>query len=316
MKIVFLDAQTIGDVPQLAALQQLAEVVLHPFTTPGQVHGRIRDAVVVLTNKVVLDRAALESAARLRLVCVTATGTNNVDLAFASQRGIAVKNAVGYAAESVAQHTFTLLLALLGQVHYYDNYVKSGGYAASQSFTNLGREFWLLSGKRLGIIGLGGIGRSVARIAEAFGMEVVYHSASGNERPEKYRRLELESLLQTSDVVSVHAPLTEHTRNLLGYRQMQQMKPTALLLNTGRGGIIVEADLARAINENLIAGAATDVFEQEPIGAGNPLLKVHNPDKLLLTPHIAWTARETRERLMETIAGHIRDFAAGEKQSD
>ena len=208
MKIVFLDAGTIGDVPQLAGLRQLGEVVLHPFTAPGQVAGRISDAVVVLTNKVVLDRAALETAPQLRLVCVTATGMNNVDLDCARQRGIAVKNAVGYAVESVAQHTFTLLLALLGQVHYYDNYVKSGGYSKSQSFTNLGREFWLLSGKRLGIIGLGSIGRGVARIAEAFGMETVYHSASGNERPEKYRRLELADLLQTSDVVSVHAPFT------------------------------------------------------------------------------------------------------------
>lgn len=310
MKIVFLDAETVGDLPQLADLQQLGEVTLHSFTSADQTLSRIHDADVVLTNKVVLDRPVLENAPQLKLICVTATGMNNVDVAFAQQRGIRVKNAVGYAVDSVAQHTFALLLALLEQLSYYDSYVKSGLYAQSQSFTHIAREFWLLKGKRLGIIGLGNIGRGVAAIAEAFGMSVVYYSASGSERPEKYTRVSWEELLRTSDVISVHAPLTDQTRNLVDYMALTQMKQSAILLNTGRGGIINESDLSRAIDEDRIAGAGLDVFEKEPLPAQSPLLQVKNTHKLLLTPHIAWTARETREQLMAIVVNHIRTFVA------
>jgi len=308
MKIVFLDAETIGNLPQLDELKKFGEVILHPFTTPEQTLSRIHDADIVLTNKVVLNRNTLEQAPKLKLICVTATGTNNVDTAFAQQRGILVRNAAGYAVESVAQHTFTLLLALIGQIAYYNEYVMSGMYAQNNTFTHLGREYWLISGKRLGIIGLGNIGRGVGRIAEAFGMNVVYHSTSGNDRPEKYPQMSLEELLRTSDVVSVHAPLSNQTRNLIDYNRLRQMKPTAILLNLGRGGIINEADLTRALNESLIAGAGLDVFEKEPLQPDSPLLSVQNPSRLLLTPHIAWAARETRELLMTMIVDHIRTF--------
>ncbi len=314
MKIVFLDADTMGNIPQVAALRQWGELTLYPSTTPTQTLSRIHQADIVLTNKVVLDRTILEQAPQLRLICVTATGTNNVDTVFAEKRGILVKNAIGYAVESVAQLTFAVLLELIQQTRYFDSYVKSGTYSANATFTHLGHEFWLLSGKRLGIIGLGNIGRGVAHIAEAFGMEVVYASASGNQRPEKYTCLSIEALLQTSDVVSIHAPLNEHTRHLIDYAKLKTMKPTAILLNTGRGGIVVEADLARAIDENLIYGAATDVFEKEPVPADNPLLHVKNTSRLLLTPHIAWAARETREKLMNMILQHIQNFVQEQSQ--
>jgi len=308
MKIVFLDAETVGTLPQLDDLHSLGKVTLYPFTPSGQILSRIHDADIVLTNKVVLDRRILENAPQLKLICVTATGMNNVDVAFAEQRGILVRNAVGYAVESVAQHTFALLLTLLEQLSYYDRYVKSGEYSRSESFTHLGREFGLLRHKQFGIIGLGNIGRGVARIAEAFDMRVVYYSASGSQRPEKYPRVSWENLLATSDVISIHAPLTDQTRHLIDYAALQQMKPTAVLLNTGRGGIVEETDLARALNESLIAGAGLDVFAQEPIAADNPLLHVQQPHKLLLTPHIAWTARETRAHLMAIVIDHIRHF--------
>ncbi|MDJ1502392.1 D-2-hydroxyacid dehydrogenase [Xanthocytophaga agilis] len=308
MKIIFLDAETFGEVPLLSSLKELGDLVIYPVTTPDQTLSRIHDADIVLTNKVVLDRAVLEKSTHLKLICVTATGINNVDVTFAQQRDILVKNAVGYAVDSVAQHTFTLLLALQEQILYYDQYVKSGGYTQSRTFTHLEREFRLLKGKRLGIIGLGDIGRGVAHIAEAFGMEVVYHSISGKQRPEKYKHVSWEDLLQLSDVISVHSPLTEQTRNLINAETLRQMKSTAILLNLGRGGIINETDLAKAIDEDQIAGAGLDVFEQEPLTIQNPLLSVQKKHKLILTPHIAWAAVETRERLMEVVIDHIRNF--------
>ncbi len=311
MKIVFLDAETIGDIPQLAELEELGQVTLHDFTNPEQTLSRVHDADIVLTNKVVLNRQVLENAPSLKLICVTATGMNNVDVDFAKQRGILVRNAVGYAVDSVAQHTFALLLAVVEQLAYYDSYVKSGEYAQSRTFTHLAREFFLLKGKQLGIIGLGNIGRGVAKIAEAFGMTIVYYSASGNPRPENYRRVSWEELLQTSDVISIHAPLTDQTRNLVDYVALQKMKTSAILLNTGRGGIIDEASLAKAIDEDQIAAAGLDVFEKEPLAADNPLLQVQKAHKLLLTPHIAWAARETREHLMAMILDHIRTFVQG-----
>lgn len=308
MNIVFLDAETVGELPQLEELKKLGDVTLHPHTAPDQTAARVRHADIVLTNKVVLDRAVLEQAPNLRLICVTATGTNNVDSAAAQERGIAVKNAVGYAVESVTQLTFGLLLGLVNQTAYFNQYVLSGGYAQSKTFTHLGPEYWLLSGKRLGIVGLGNIGRGVAAVAEAFGMDVAYSSTSGQERPEKYPRLQLDELLRTSDVVSVHAPLNPKTQNLIDFAALKKMKPTAILLNTGRGGVVNEADLARAIDEDVIAGAGLDVFEREPAGTDNPLLRVQKTHKLLLTPHIAWAARETRSRLMDIMLEHIQAF--------
>lgn len=310
MKIVFLDARTLGEVPNLQLLADLGEVILHPDTQFDQVTERIEGAEVVISNKVKVSREAMLATPSLKLICVAATGMNNVDLVAAAELGIQVKNVKGYSTDSVAQQTFALLLALLNSTAYYDAYVKTGEYAQERIFTHLGRPFWELNGKRFGILGLGDIGRQVARIAMAFGAEVVYFSASGQTYNVIYQALDLDEFLQTCDVVSVHAPLNAHTDNLLDYERIAQMKPTALLLNTSRGGIINEADLARALDNDLIAGAAIDVFTQEPIPAQHPYLHLQKKEKLLLAPHIAWSSIEARTRLVEKVAENIRGYLA------
>lgn len=309
MKIVFLDVKTIGEVPNLNLLEAYGEVIYYQTTTPDQTLTRIKEADVVITNKVVLDAATIQAAPNLKLICVAATGTNNIDKAAAATRNIPVKNAVDYSSASVAQLTFALLLQLIHNIPYFDNYVKQGAYAQSSIFTHLGKTFWQIQDKRYGIIGMGNIGRQVAAIAKAFGAEVVYFSTSGKNNDQPYQRLELTEFLRTSDIISIHAPLNEHTANLLYYDRLQLMKKTAVLINVGRGGIINEADLARALDEDLIAGAGLDVFEQEPIKADNPLLHLKNKDKLILTPHIAWASVEARTLLIEKVSKHIEEFA-------
>lgn len=310
MKIIFLDARTLGEVPNLGQLAELGEVTLHPDTQPNQVIERIEGAEVVISNKVKVSREAMKSTPTLKLICVAATGMNNIDLEAAAELGIQVKNVKGYSTDSVAQETFALLLSLLNSTAYYDAYVKTGEYSQERIFTHLGRPYWELNGKRFGILGLGEIGRQVARIALAFGAEVVYFSASGQTYNTIYKQLELDEFLQTCDVISVHAPLNPKTANLLTYERMAQMKPTALLLNTSRGGIINETDLARALDDNLIAGAAIDVFTQEPIPASHPYLHIKNKEKLLLAPHIAWSSIEARTRLVHKVAENIREYLA------
>jgi lactate dehydrogenase-like 2-hydroxyacid dehydrogenase len=250
----------------------------------------------------------MDAAARLKLVCIAATGMNNVDLTYAKERGIQVKNVADYSTESVVQTTFTTLLYLLNKPTYYDQYVKSGAYSKNQAFTHIAGSFWQLHGKQLGIIGMGNIGRRVADVAKAFGCEVVYYSTSGKNTAQAYPRMELEELLATSDVVSVHAPLNEKTKDLITQKELSCMQPHAYLLNMGRGGIINEEALAQAINENRIAGAGTDVFSYEPIKEDNPLLQVKNKEKLCLLPHIAWASVEARNLLVNKIEGHIQQF--------
>jgi glycerate dehydrogenase len=308
MRLVFLDIKTMGAIPNLNLLDQFGEVTYYQTTSPQQTLDRVREADIIITNKVVVDKSIIEQARNLKLICVSATGTNNVDKEAASERGVSVKNAVGYSTNSVAQVTFSLLLHLLNQVTYFDQYVKTGEYSQNDIFTHFGRSFWEISGKRFGIIGLGNIGRQVAKIAQAFGSEVVYYSASGNNTNQPYLRLELEEFLKTSDIVSIHAPLNEHTANLINYDRLKLMKRSAVLVNAGRGGIIDEADLARALDEDLIAAAGIDVYEREPMNAENPLLKVKNKEKLALTPHIAWASVEARTSLMEIVAENIKQF--------
>jgi glycerate dehydrogenase len=244
----------------------------------------------------------------LKLICVAATGINNIDLDYAKEKDIEVKNVKAYSTESVAQHTFAMLLNLVNRPEHYDTYVKSGAYSKSDIFTYLGHPFWELNGKRLGIIGLGTIGRRVAQIAQAFGMEVVFYSTTGRNNNINFKRFDLDTLLSTSDVVSIHAPLTDQTRNLINYENIKKMRSCAIILNTGRGGIINEADLARALNESLIGGAGIDVMDNEPIEADNPLLKIYNKEKLLITPHVAWTSIEARQRLIDRLSKNIESF--------
>ena len=318
MTIVFLDARTVGHEPDLTQFDRLATAtggkstpgrfITYPETTLDQTVERLQGADVVITNKARLTREVLDACPALKLICVAATGTNNVDMVAAAERGIPVKNVSGYSTHSVAQVTFTLLLSLLNSPHYYDHYVKSGEYSRETIYTHLGRPFWELAGKRFGIIGLGAIGRQVAQIATAFGAEVVYFSASSQTYDVPYQALSLNELLSTSDVISIHAPLTEKTNNLLTYSELSQMKPSAFLLLLSRGGMVNEADLARALDEGKLAGAGIDVFVQEPIPANHPYLTMTHPERIILAPHIAWSSIEARKTLMnrvaETIIGH------------
>jgi len=303
--IVFLDQKTIGKVDNLKLLSKLGKLDTYETSEPGQVVERCKGREIVIVNKVEMTEEVMKQLPDLKLICVAATGVNNVDLNYAGNNGIEVKNVAGYSTDSVAQLTFTMLLYLINKPYYYDTYVKSGAYSRSGSFTHHNEPFWELKGKRMGIIGLGTIGRQVARIAESFGMEVVFYSTTGRNNHISYKRFELDDLLKSSDVVSIHAPLNNQTRNLITYERMKLMRPCAILLNLGRGGIVNEKDLAKALNENVIAAAGIDVMEQEPINADNPLLKLFDKEKILITPHMAWASKESRELLVEKIARNI-----------
>ncbi|MFP4095930.1 MAG: D-2-hydroxyacid dehydrogenase [Cyclobacteriaceae bacterium] len=311
MKITFLDAKTVGDAGHVEVFEKLGDYTFYETTSPEEVLGRIEECEIIITNKVPISREVMGKASQLRLICVAATGMNNVDLQAAEELGIKVKNVEDYSTHSVAQHTFAMLLSLLSRPAFHDHYVYSGQYSKHDIFTYLGAPFWQLQGRRMGIIGLGNIGKKVAQIAEAFEAEVVYYSSSGKNRHPQYQQLDLDELLSTSDVVSVHAPLSEKTRHLITYDKIKRMKPDAILLNTGRGGIIKEDDLARATNERLIRAAGIDVYTQEPLPEDHPYLMVRHPERLLLTPHIAWASRETRELLLQRVADNIRQFAQG-----
>ncbi len=308
INIVFLDAKTVGEVPNFRVLEKQGALKIYEKTEPSEVVERCQGKNVVITSKVVMNKEVLSSLPDLKLICVAATGMNNIDVASAEKLNIQVKNVSGYSTESVAQLTFAMLLNLVNHISYYDSYVKSGGYPKSDIFTHFGPAFWELNGKRLGIIGLGNIGRRVAQIAQSFGMEVVFYSTTSRNNNINYKRFDLDTLLGTSDVVSIHAPLNDQTRGLINYEKMHKMRPCAILLNTGRGGIIVESDLARALDENIIGAAGIDVLEKEPPYANNPLLKLKNKDKLLITPHIAWTSIEARKRLIDKLAANIDEF--------
>jgi glycerate dehydrogenase len=315
MQLVFLDTKTIGDIPNLNLLEKYGQVTYHETTRPEQTLERIKNADVVITNKVLLDKTIIEQSPKLKLICVAATGMNNVDKVAAERRGIPVKNALDYSTQSVTQGTFALLFHLLVNIPYFDHYVKGGDYARTDIFTHFGKGFWELSGKRFGIIGLGNIGRQVAKIAEAFGCEVVYYSTSGQNNQPAYLRLELDEFLRTSDIISIHAPLNERTANFINYDRLKQMKKSAILINVGRGGIVNEADLASAIDEGLIAGAGIDVFTKEPISLENPLLHVKNDEILALTPHVTWSSIEARTMLMEKVGENIDEFLQNQTQS-
>ena len=308
MKIVFLDTNTVGDVPNLNLFNQFGDFESYPLTKPEERINRLKDATIVITNKVVIDKEVMDVCGNLKLICVAATGTNNIDIAYAGEKGITVKNVIDYSTESVAQITLGMILYLTNKVWYYDSYVKSGNYAQSTMFTHYGPSFFELKGKTAGIVGLGNIGKRVADLLSAFGMQIVFYSTSGKNNNSLFPRLDLDSLLNESDIVSIHSPLNENTRDLINLNKIKLMKPTAFLINAGRGGIVNEFDLATALNENIIAGAGIDVFEKEPISEQNPLLKIKQPDKLVLTPHIAWASIESRRLLVEKIADNIRQF--------
>ncbi|MDR0558757.1 MAG: D-2-hydroxyacid dehydrogenase [Prevotellaceae bacterium] len=307
MKIVFLDAETLGQDVDFEELEKLGTLIKYDNTSSKNVIERIKDADIAIVNKTVISAEIMQVCGKLKLVCVAATGMNNIDLDFAAKSGISVKNVAGYSTDSVVQLTYAILFSLTMRISYFDNYVKSGEYSKSGIFTHYGHVFPELAGKQIGIIGMGAIGKKSAKAGEAFGARIVYCSTSGKNNSVHYQRLELDELLAGSDVVMIHAPLNEQTRNLINADKLKLMKCSAFLINTGRGHIVNEKDLAEAIDSGKIAGAALDVFSTEPLPENNPLLHVKCPEKLVLTPHIAWTGIEARKRLLKGIVENIKE---------
>ena len=307
-KISILDAKTLGNVPNLKRISKYGETNIYETTAPSETIINIGEAEIIITNKVIIDAEVIKRCPNLKLICISATGMNNVDLDAAQKKGIVVKNAVGYSSDSVAQHTFASLLQILNRIDYYDNYVKSGQYSKSDIFTHCGPTITELKNKRFGIIGLGNIGRSVAKIALGFNAEVVYFSTSGKNKTSDYTHYSLQELLKTSDIVSIHAPLNELTRDLISSEEFSIMKPTSIIINVGRGGVINEKALAYAIDHNVIRGACIDVYDKEPIDPGNPLLYVKHKHKLILTPHIAWSSIESRTKLIDIVCENIEAY--------
>ena len=307
MKIVLLDALTFGET-DLSGFDSLGEVEVFQTTSAEQVQTRITDCDVVVTNKVVITDTHMQNTPTLKLICVAATGMNNVDLNAAKERSIEVKNVAGYSTDSVIQHTFSMLFYLLGHSRYYDEYVKSGEYSRSPIFTDVSHPYSEIKGKRWGMIGLGAIGRNVATIANAFGAEVCYFSTSGRNSTDDFERVELDELLKSCDIISIHAPLNEQTNNLLDYERLLTCKDGATILNLGRGGIINEEAVAKIIDEkNLSFGL--DVLTAEPMQENHPLLSVKNIDNLYITPHIAWASVEARDKLIASVIENIKSIS-------
>lgn len=305
MKIVFLDAATMGDA-SFEPIARLGELVCYDRSDADEALERVSDCDVLIINKVKVTPQLIDAARNLKLICEAATGVNNIDLEYAASKGIPVRNAVGYSTDSVVQATFMHILSLVGKAPYFDDCVKSGKYSQSGMFTDVSVNWWELRGKNIGIVGLGNIGSRVAKVAEAFGMKVSYYSTSGTSHNQDYPSVSLDHLLKESDIVSVHAPLNERTLGLIGENELRLMKPTAYIINMGRGGIVVEKDLAEAVDAGVIAGAGLDVFATEPLPADHSFLKMAHPERMSLAPHVAWASVEARERLVGMIAENIR----------
>ena len=310
MNIVILDAKTLGADLDLSPLNAFGEVTAYQTTSSKETASRIEDADIIITNKVLIRSNEMDAAKQLKLICIAATGMNNVDLDYAEHKGIAVKNVAGYSTRSVVQHTFAMALYLIEKMAYYDNVVKSKTWSRSGLFTDVSRPYSEIAGKKWGIIGLGSIGREVATVATAFGAEVVYHSTSGNLRKEDYAHEDLGSLLKSCDILSIHAPLNAQTENLINASNLPLLKEGAVLLNLGRGSIVNEADLAAELDKREIY-AGLDTLTPEPIEEENPLMHIQHQEQLLITPHIAWASVEARRKLLAGIVHNIEEFLKG-----
>ena len=317
MKILILDAATFGEDIDISKFNELGEVTVYAKSTKKEALERL-EAVnpdAVITNKVVIGNDEMQAAPNLKIILEAATGYNNIDIECARTLRIKVANVAGYSTMSVVQHTFALFFYLYEKMRYYDDYVKSGEYSKSTIFTNFSNVFGELAGKTWGIVGLGHIGSRVADAARAFGCKVVYYSASGNTYDTEYEKVDLDTLLKESDIISIHAPLNQYTKALFNYENLKKMKKSAYLINVGRGPIVNDADLAKALNEGEIAGVGLDVLTTEPMPADNPLLAIKDSNKLVITPHNAWATYEARVRLLDEIYNNLNSFINGEERN-
>ncbi len=310
MHIVFLDADSIGNDIDYDRFKDFGTVKKYGYSKEEKIEERIKDADIIIVNKLPINEKTVGEAKKLKLVCVSATGTNNLDKEFLEKRGIEWRNVAGYSTENVAQHTFALLFYLLEKMPYYDNYVKSEKYVNDSMFTHFENVYHELSGQTWGIIGLGNIGKRVGDIAKCFGCRVIYYSTSKKHDEKGYERVELDTLLKESDIVSVHAPLNEDTKGLMNAESFSKMKSTAIFINVGRGPIVCEKALYDALTKGEIAAAGLDVLEEEPMTFDNPLRALKDSEKLVITPHIAWASIEARRRLMSIIYDQIKEYVS------
>lgn len=315
MKIVVLERNSVGIDVSVEELKKLGDTTIYPNTTAADVKEKVKEAEIIVANKAPLNEDTLKDAANVKLICEFATGYDNVDLTYCKKREIKVANVVNYSTDAVAQHTFALCFYVLEKLRHYDEYVKSGAYGAQDRFSNFDIPFTEISGKTWGIIGMGNIGKKVASIAEAFGCKVIFYSASGNSACTEYERVDFNTLLSESDFLSIHCPLSEKTRNLINLEALKKMKKSAVLINVARGPVVNDEDLYTALMEEYIAGAGLDVLGEEPIKESNPLSKIMDSDKLIITPHLAWASIEARTRCVSETCKNIEAFLKGEDRN-
>ena len=315
MRIVILERNSVGTDVSVDSISKYGETTVYRNTTAEDVAERVKDAEIIIANKALLNEATLKNAQKVKLICEFATGYDNVDLAYCKSRGIKVANVVNYSTDAVAQHTFALCLCILEKLHHYDGYVKSGEYASQDRFSNFDIPYTELAGKTWGIIGMGNIGRKVAEIAKAFGCHVIFYSVTGKSSCTEYEQVNFDTLLRESDVLSLHCPLSDITRNLINLDALKKMKKTAILINVARGPVVNDEDLYTALTENYILGAGLDVTGTEPMKNSNPLSKIKDSNRLIITPHMAWASIEARERCVSETCKNIEAFLKGENRN-
>lgn len=312
MKIVILERNSVGTDVEVSCLEELGEVTVYRNTvTVDEVRERVHDADIIIANKSPLREETLKDAKNVKLICEFATGFDNVDIPYCKSRGIGVCNVRNYCSEMVAQHSFAMALFLTEKMHHYDNYVKSGEYAAQDRFSNFDIPFKELAGKTWGIIGMGNIGQTVAKIATAFGCKVIFYSVTGKSKVTEYEQVDFDTILRESDFLSLHCPLSDITRGLIDAEALSKMKETAYLINVARGPVVDNKALHEALINNKIAGAGLDVVEKEPIQLDNPLNDFKDSDRLIITPHLAWASVEARTRCVSMTYDNIKSFLEG-----
>lgn len=315
MRIAVLDVKSIGEGLDYSPLYRLGDVEMYDYTSREDVVDRLKDIEVTVSNKIIYDESILSQLPKLKLICMTGTGYNHIDVNAAAEHGIGVTNVVDYCTDSVAQHTLAMVFHLLNNIGYYMQYVQSGLYIGDEDFTHFEKTYREVSKLQWGIVGMGNIGRRVAEIAQSFGASVVYYSTSGKNVSQAYKHLALDELLSSCDIITIHAPLNDSTRGLFGYEQFRQMKKDAVIVNVGRGGIIDEHCIEKVLNENLVTGIGLDVLTSEPMTADSPLRNLVKDSRLLITPHVAWASLEARQRVITEVADNIDAFVKGVKRN-
>lgn len=315
MKLVVLERNSVGTDIDVSGFEKFGEVTYYANTLADNTAERVKDADVIIANKVPLNESTLKDAPNVKLICLFATGFDNVDIEYCKSRGIKVANVTNYCTPAVAQHTLLLAMTLSEKLAFYDDYVKSGAYSAQERFSNFDRPFSELEGKTWGIVGMGSIGHKVASLAEAFGCKVIFYSASGKSTCTEYERVEFDDLLERSDILSLHCPLSDRTRNLIDKEAFQKMKKSAILVNVARGPVVNGQDLYDALMTGEIAAAGLDVLEKEPMEKDHPLGKIKDSTKLIITPHMSWASTEARARLVGEVVKNIQAFTDGQDRN-